>query len=101
MVDQGQAIIVVGIHHPDLPNLGFVPKRYSNSVRHLGFGFFEGATENGKFEFRGGGAMQHHDFAKGDYVSWTPLDASEEVLADLGYDFEKVKKALKSMVNLD
>ena len=32
----------------------------------------------------------------GNELGWSPLDASPEVLADLGYDFEKAKEIIRA-----
>ena len=94
-VRSGRAVLVAGLENPEVPSLhNFCPERYRPSVRHLGFGFFEGRTEHGKFSFDGGGAMREY---RGDgwWIAWTYLRADEEVLKDLGYDLEKVERALR------
>ncbi|GAH82817.1 unnamed protein product, partial [marine sediment metagenome] len=79
---------------------------YYKSIRHQGFGFFEGRTEHGEFSFDGGGAMRHVSTGRydekgrrlpGPYesLSWCPLSAEPEVLEDLGYDVEAVKQIVK------
>jgi len=100
-LERGQALIIVGLNHRDIPNLhNFHPKRYDKTVRHLSFGCFEGRTEHGTFSFFAGGAMIHHHFDNGEWLSWTPLEVeNEQVLKDLEYDFEKVANALREIIN--
>ncbi len=100
-VADGKPTIIVGLESQDIPTLhNFYPKKYYESIRHLGFGFFEGRTEHGKFSFDGGGAMKHHNFDGDGWLSWSPIRTdSEEVTKDLGYDFERVKKALREIIN--
>lgn len=93
-LEEGRAIIVAGDRHGDLPELNGFNKVEGKDYgsRHLGFGYFEGRTEHGRFEFCGGGAMNR----VGNELGWSPLDASPEVLADLGYDFEKAKAIIRA-----
>ena len=99
LVEDGEAILVVGTGHKDAYTIhNFYPRKYYESIKHCGFGFFEGRTEHGKFSFDGGGFMRHPKIASGKWISWTPLRASPEVLKDLGYDFDRMKKALKDLI---
>lgn len=92
--EEDAAILTAGTIHKDIPTIhDFYPARYYKSIDHMGFGFFEGRTESGTFSFDGGGAMRRNG-----WISWTPLRATKEVLADLGYSREKVKKALKELI---
>jgi len=95
-VQEKRAILIVGLDNGNIPDIhNFYPKKYYESIRHLGFGFFEGTTEHGDFSFDAGGAMRHHSFEDKTWLSWTSLRASYDVLNDLGYDFEKVETALQ------
>ena len=92
-------ILIVGLDNPDIPTIhNFYPKEYKESIRHCGYGFFEGQTEKGEFSFDAGGAMRHHEF-EGGWLSWSPLRAADDVLDLLGYDFEKVEKALQNEIS--
>ena len=92
LLDGGDAVIIAGGEVYGLPSLhNFYPKRYYASIRHVGFGFFEGRTERGEFSFDGGGAMRHFQGGEGAYLSYSPLRASAEVLEDLGYDLEAAR----------
>lgn len=94
-IQQKKPILIVGLDNPDIPNIhNFCPKRYKDSVKHCGFGFFEGTTEKGTFSFDGGGAMVHESS-----LSWTPLRVENDgVLELLGYDFSKVERALQAEI---
>lgn len=93
-VEEGDAILTAGEIHEAIPTIhNFYPQKYYTSIKHLGFGFFEGETEQGKFSFDAGGAMHRNG-----RISWTLLRAKENVLKDLGYDSEKVKNALKELI---
>ena len=100
-VNERKPIIIVGLEQKEIPTLhNFYPKKYYESIRHLGFGFFEGRTEHGKFSFDGGGAMRHYDFKEEGWLSWSPLRTDNaEVTKDLGYDFERVKQALREILS--
>ena len=100
-LEAGNPTIIVGLEHKDIPALhNFYPKKYYESIKHLGFGFFEGKTEHGKFSFDGGGAMRHHNFKEEGWLSWSPLRTdNQEVIKDLGYDFQRVSKALREIIN--
>ena len=100
MVRQRKPILVVGLNHPDVPTIhNFCPKEYRGSIRHCGYGFFEGKTEKGTFSFDGGGAMVHWEFKEG-RLSWSPLRVENDgVLELLGYDFKKVEVALQGIAN--
>jgi len=99
-IEQGKPYLIVGLDHPDIPTIhNFYPKKYYPTIEHLGFGLFEGRTEHGFFHFDAGGAMCHNHFDNGEWISYSSLRVqSGEVLKDLGYDFEKVTKALKSLL---
>ena len=96
-VEKGEPILVLDVEGvPTIHN--FYPRKYFKSIDHLGFGFFQGETEHGKFNFDAGGAM--HDWRWDDgkepkWIAWSPLRVDNpEVLKDLGYDIETVKVAL-------
>jgi len=97
-----EELLVVGLNHPDVPTIhNFCPKKYSCSIRHCGYGFFEGKTEKGAFSFDGGGAMVHCEFKEG-WLSWSPLRVENDgVLELLGYDFKKVEVALQGIIAND
>jgi len=102
---RGKAVLVASDRH-GLPTIHDFYRRepeksegYHKSIRHCGFGFFEGRTEHGEFSFDAGGAMR---LAKAgapeegyEWLSWSPLRAEPEVLKDLGYDIEAVKQIVK------
>ena len=100
-LEKGRPVIIVGVDHPDIPNLhNFYPKKYYETIVHRGFGFFEGRTEHGVFSFDAGGAMRSRHFDNGEWVSWSPLRAqNEQVLKDLEYDCEKVANAIREIIN--
>lgn len=102
-MEGGEAYLIVGLKNPKvytLHNLDSIKHggKYYASVRHLGFGCFEGRTENGKFDFCGGGAMVRYDF-DGKFISYTHLNGSEEILQDLGYDFDRMLEGLTEELN--
>jgi len=99
-VKSKEPILVVGLNNENIPDIhNFYPKKYYESINHCGFGFFEGKTEHGKFNFDAGGAMNNwNSKSSGKYesISWTDLRVDNvEVLRDLGYNFNKVELALK------
>lgn len=95
MVKAEQPILIVGLEDKDIRSIhNFCSKEIRESVRHCGFGFFEGNTPAGKFSFDAGGARQRATYCGGS-VAWTPLRASPEVLQDLNYNFEEVATALQ------
>jgi hypothetical protein len=94
VVNEGVNILTAQEIHKDIPTIHNITGKYHSSVVHMGWGYFEGATEKGKFTFCGGGAMNRI----GDSFAYTSLDGSKEVLADLGYDIDKVKKALVELI---
>jgi len=100
-VEQGKAILIVGLNDPRIPTIhNFYPRKYYESIEHQGFGFFQGKTEHGTFSFDAGGAMNHYILDGGGWISWSPLRPENlEVLKDLEYDFEKVKVALKEIIS--
>lgn len=100
-VEQGDAVLIVGLNDPRIPDIhNFYPKKYYTSIEHCGFGFFEGKTEHGTFSFDAGGAMDHYNLEGGGWISWSPLRTQNpEVLKDLGYNFEEVKKTLKEIIS--
>lgn len=98
MIKKRQPILIVGLDNRGVPNIhNFCPKEIYQTVKHCGFGFFEGKTEKGTFSFDAGGAMIRINF-QGGYVAWSPLRADPEVLVELGYDFEKVEEALQEEI---
>ena len=101
-LEKGNPVLIVGLDdsNPDIPTIhNFYPRKYYESIEHYGWGFFEGKTEHGTFSFDAGGAMHHHRFDGGGWLSWSPLRTSNaEVLKDLGYDFNRVKSALKIII---
>jgi len=99
-LEAGTPLIIVGLGDPRIPNLhNFHPEKYRGTVRHLGFGYFEGETEHGKFSFYAGGAMTHYHFDNGEWLSYSPIMVdSPEVLKDLGYDFNRVIQALRDII---
>ena len=110
LLEEGTAIIVAGGEKYNIPSLhNFYRKnpdtadRYWKTIDHLGFGYFKGYTEHGKFEFDAGGAMRNYhegDYEKGTYesLSYSPLHADKEVLKDLDYDIESVKEIVKKII---
>ena len=95
-VQKGTAILTAQDIHRDVPtihNFEGPGRKYHNTVDHMGYGMFKGHTEHGDFVFDAGGAMNHDEG-----ISWTTLDASREVLRDLGYDFRRVERALKQLL---
>lgn len=100
MLEQEEPVLVVTKgDHEGLPTIhNFYPKKYYPSIEHLGFGFFSGETEHGKFNFDAGGAMRHVQAGE-EWLSWSPLRTDNgEVMKDLGYDFEKAKSALRKIL---
>jgi len=114
LLEKGQAVLVASDEH-GLPTIhNFYRRdpekgdRYRKSIKHCGFGFFEGETERGEFSFDGGGAMRHVSTGRYDEkgrrlsgtpyesLSWCPLRTSPEVLEDLGYDVDAVKQIVKA-----
>ena len=107
LLERGQAVLVANDSY-GLPTIHDFYRRdpqrsdgYYKSIKHCGFGFFKGRTENGEFSFDGGGAMQH--VSAGSYgeegyesLSWCPLRASAEVLRDLEYDLEAVRQIVEA-----
>jgi len=101
LLERGQSVLVANDSY-GLPTIHDFYRRdpeksegYYKSIKHCGFGFFEGRTENGEFSFDGGGPMRH--VSAGSYgekgyesLSWCPLRAEAEVLRDLDYDVEAV-----------
>ena len=101
LLESGKPVLIVGLKDKRIPDLhNFYPKKYYETIRHLGFGFFEGRTEHGTFSFDAGGAMQHHRFDDGTWIAWSHLRVeNREVLKDLGYDCGKVASALKEIID--
>jgi len=91
-VMRGTKILTAGEIHDDIPTIHSIGGKYRRSVKHLGFGCFEGETPHGKFTFDGGGAM-----TRSHGTAWTYLSADDAVTRDLGYDIRKVKKALEEL----
>jgi len=83
---------------PGVPTLhDFYPRRYASTIIHMGYGLFEGRTEDGPFYFDGGVAMKMACWGRGDtydWISWSPLRCTSETLKRLGYDFDAVEDAL-------
>lgn len=108
-VQQRKPVIIVGFNNKKLgdkvtlhsQHLGIgVDGRFWKSVRHLGFGTFEGRTPHGAFRFEGGGAMSHYSFPDKSWISYSLMQVeSEEVLKDLNYPFEEVEQALKEEIS--
>lgn len=106
LLEKGQAVLVAADRHgvPTIHN--FYRRdpersdRYHKSIKHCGFGFFQGRTEQGEFSFDGGGAMRHARASDGgegyEWLSWSPLRASPEVLTDLDYDIDAIKQIIKA-----
>ena len=93
-VNNGTCVLTAQEIHKNIPTIhNFYPKKYYSSINHLGYGCFDGRTEHGVFSFYAGGAM-----LRVEEMAWTPLSASKETLNDLGYDIEKVKKALTELI---
>lgn len=94
--------LIVGTDNPKMPDIhNFYPKEYYTSIRHLGFGFFEGKTEHGTFSFDAGGAMRHFRFQDKTWLSISPLRTeNSQVLQDLKYNFETVKEELEKLLAL-
>lgn len=86
----GSPVLTGGDQIEGVPSIQGFPGKYHPSVRHLGYGCFRGTTEHGEFSFDGGSSMYREDD-----LSWTKLSASDEVLADLGYDIPKVIAAIE------
>lgn len=103
---QNDPILVVGLGDR-IPNIhSFCPKQYRDSIKHLGFGFFEGSTEHGTFSFDAGGAMgeiridEASSWSLGGHsLAWTYLRVDHpDVIKDLGYDTETVKAELQKLL---
>lgn len=78
------------------------PRRWHDTVSHLGFGCFEGKTHRGKFSFDGGGAMMRIQNGEGKHVfSYTRLRAEPHVIEEMEYDFNAVCLALKEMLQTE
>jgi len=102
-VEEGKPFIIVcGTENKKLAKVGvnsFCPEQYSNTIRHLGFGLFEGRTPEGRFSFLAGGAMFHYQFPNGEWLSISPISTeNKRVLKALNYPFETVKEALKEEI---
>jgi len=87
MLENHQAVLTAGEH--GIPTIHDFAGKYHSTVQHRGFGWFEGSTEHGKFDFDAGGLMESARDEDGTWLAFTQLRASTEVLADLGYDFKK------------
>ena len=102
MMNNNQFILTAQELHKDIPTIHNFAGKYHSSVNHLGYGYFTGNTEHGKFDFTGGGTMGRRDIYKDGNVvgsiSFSPLIANDEVLVDLGYDSKKVKSALAELI---
>lgn len=96
---KGEPLLIVGLDDERVPDIhNFYPKQYYPSIQHLGFGFFEGQTEHGKFSFDAGGAMHHLELEDG-WISYSLLRTdNEQVLKDLGYDVEKVSETIREVI---
>ena len=92
-VENGRAILLASSPDRDIPTIHDFAGKYRNSVEHCGYGMFRGETENGSFDFDGGGAMKRIG-----QISWTYLNAEKNVLSDLDYNFHKVATALKALI---
>lgn len=108
-IRQRKPLIIVGLDNKRLgdkvtlhsQHLGIgVEGRFWKSVKHLGFGCFEGRTPHGKFGFEGGGAMSHYSFPGGSWISYSVMTVeNEEVLNDLNYPFEDVEQTLQQEIS--
>ena len=93
-IGSGRPILTAQEIHRDIPTIHNFAGKYRDTLDHVGCGMFEGKTEHGKFEFEGGGAMH-----RAGQISWTTLRASSPVVfRDLGYDIQKVKRALEELI---
>ena len=98
VVKENRAIVTASKIHEDIPTIHDIAGEYHSSVRHLGFGLFRGETPDGSFTFDAGRAMRTMYDEEGKYIlSWTPLSASPEVLAELGYNMDAVRVALEGL----
>ena len=98
-VGRGHGVLTGPKIHPDIPTLGESHSwPFHSTVRHIGFGFFEGTATSGKYEFEGGGAMRRATDDEGNYVSWTPVRGDPAVLSELGYDLGAVERALVELI---
>ena len=99
-LERGEPVLIIGLNRECVPSIhNFYPKKYYGSIQHRGWGFFEGRTEHGTFSFDGGGAMQHHHFEDGTWLSWSSLRVDNpEVLKDLEYDCNKVAVILREVI---
>lgn len=99
----GTGILTSSEIHPDIPTVHDVGNRghrlqTAGPTTHLGFGFFEAKTENGKVSFDGGGAMYRVKDENGNWLfSWTALKGNVD---DLGYHFGKAISAIGELANL-
>ena len=97
-LNERAAILTSGEIHEDIPTIHNFTGQYHPTVKHMGFGFFFGKTENGEFQFEGGGALRRERIDDKYFLSWCPLSASQVVLDDLNYDKPKVVAALESLI---
>ena len=101
-LERGEAVLLAGSGISGIPGIhNFYPQKYYPSIKHCGFGLFEGRTEHGKFSFDGGGTMRHVQAGEGENrksLSWTPIRAEGVVLEDLGYDFQAAIEAVRSLL---
>ena len=99
MVKEKQPILVMGLGNKNVRTIhNFCNREIHKTVKHCGFGFFEGNTPKGTFSFDAGGAM-HGETFRGGRLSWTPLRASSEVLEYLDYDFGEMVTALQKEID--
>lgn len=98
-LENGTPLLIVGLDDRRVPDIhNFYPKQYYRTIEHLGFGFFAGQTEHGKFSFDGGGAMDHLELEDG-WISYSVLRTdNEQVLKDLGYDIKRVSEVIKEVI---
>jgi len=106
-IQQHEPLIIVGIKelgdkvslHSQELGIG-CDARFWESVKHLGFGYFEGETPNGKFTFEAGGAMHSYNFEDKSWLSYSKLCVdNDKVLKDLNYPFEEVSRILTDLIN--
>ncbi len=104
LLEEGRPVVVASDSY-GLPTLHSFYKqdpekteRYRQTIKHLGFGHFRGETENGQFGFCGGGAMSFARDPDGDYISWSEVTGTPEVLADLDFDLEEEKEIIRKIL---
>ncbi len=100
IVEEGGAVLTAGEIHDDIPTIHGVSHHEGarlhtdDEVRHLGWGFFLAMVGGEKISFDAGGAMR-----RAETFSWSPLIASAEALAAMGYDMDAARAAISGLVN--